>query len=732
MATFDLNSILDALERLGVDPDGKSGQVQQFFGYLAEEKLEKIYLKEQRPGVTAWFDQDATSHDWRDVRESDTVASFVEFVEERTAGAQDLIRLVPQKVPDISTLSGVMREFYELKPSLYPLQADRRVRPWGISDSNAGDFRAKAKSIDSFTKRNRILDVNKGTRWNIASSPHMMIDISASDFGKDGIPTLLGLDNNQATSDKLERLGDGLLEYSIPAAMTVMGYRFEFRRIEPGLVVWRLIRLATHPVAIEVPVTRQVPKVIEVVIAELKRISDENINAATVLKVVGAFVVIGTIAVVLAKVAIPALFCVLAFSLLASTATASGATGSVKILGNTMKLEPKLATSSVLARSVGLRAANEARDTAYVQMLLNGVRNRDGRDGLAVTGLCLDSTVSAIRDFTSAEFGKEIEVLRPGSLEIAILQTRFLEYTFFGSSVSDFSVFENANFSKQLIPEEFRDLPERLAKAYLQYLSSMHAAMPAKAPKHLAFEGNVPNGVSEDLVKRFGELPNASRLLTEIREIVGETSPLPTDDAEIYAKLAGHTDRQLAKANAIYDAVKAKVGQIRRRTAWGAYDWPDMTRKIKFDWKYDTIVIHHSGNGIMRANDTAEKVESYHRDKNRWADIGYHFVIHKDGSLHEARSLVFEGSHVLYEKGNVTNKNKIGVLMCGDFQHQWWDLSDDEISDQQLETVKKLVQALRESSEFGGSGIRVVGHRDLDPETECPGDLLAAALGQIG
>lgn len=772
MPIFNLDSILEALEKLGLDPDGKSGQVQKVFGYLAEEKLEAIYFSEHRLGVTAWFDEDATSEDWRDTPWSGAGASFVEFVEARTAGAPRLIRPTNQKVPDIATLAGVVREFYELKPSLQPLQANRRVRRWGVSDSAAKHFREKAESIEFLAHLNGIPEIEKGTLWNVATVPRLIIGVSVDDFRNDEIPTLLGLDNSPTTLDKLERLGQGVLDYGIPAAMSLMGYRFEFRRMKPGLVVWRLRRLASHPVDFTVPVTRQIPDVIEDVRQELRRIYGEINKTVADPQTIAILAMVAVIVLLAASLVSGGLAAATALVVIAiglwllqseTTDNAMAATAPVTILGNNMEMEPTHATSSVLARSVGVGASNGAKDTAYVQMLLNGVRSRDGLEGVAITGLCLTSTVSAIRDFTRVECDQEVDVLRPGSREVGILQTRFLEYTIFGESVSNFSIFKSATFSKDLLPAAFRDFPNRIAKAFRQYLSDVRAAMPAVAPAHLDLESDFPNGLTDDdkrlllirlraivqdtsslpadaqgihnklvehTVKRFGELANATRLLIEVREIVGDTSAMPTDPREIYVNLAEHTETKLGDASEIYKQIRTKAGQIVRRAAWGAHDWPDMTKKIYFDWGYDTIVIHHSGNGLLRAKDTAEKVESYHRGKEGWADIGYHFVIHKDGTLHEARSLIFRGAHVHSEKHGVTNHRKIGVLLCGDFQHQWWDPFVDDISESQIATAKNLVSALRAG--FNVNDMPVIGHRDLNPDTVCPGDELVKVLGQIG
>ncbi len=204
---------------------------------------------------------------------------------------------------------------------------------------------------------------------------------------------------------------------------------------------------------------------------------------------------------------------------------------------------------------------------------------------------------------------------------------------------------------------------------------------------------------------------------------------MPAEELEIYKKLAELTDAQLNDVKSILTTIRNNVSAWKPRTQWSAKPWPDMTRSIKFDWKYTTAVIHHSGDGILNSKDTATKVEDYHRSREGYADIGYHFVIHKDGTVHEGRSLIFEGAHVYWVKDGVVqvnNQHKIGILVCGDFQHQWYDATDDEIDPRQIESVRRLVASLR--SEF--PGLVVKGHGELKP-TACPGEQLKKVLDQI-
>src|SRR5262249_47022704 len=54
-----------------------------------------------------------------------------------------------------------------------------------------------------------------------------------------------------------------------------------------------------------------------------------------------------------------------------------------------------------------------------------------------------------------------------------------------------------------------------------------------------------------------------------------------------------------------------------------------------------------------------------HVNENRWGDIGYHFMIDRDGTIYEGRSLRYQGAHV---SGH--NPGKIGIAFLGDYTTQ--------------------------------------------------------------
>lgn len=109
-------------------------------------------------------------------------------------------------------------------------------------------------------------------------------------------------------------------------------------------------------------------------------------------------------------------------------------------------------------------------------------------------------------------------------------------------------------------------------------------------------------------------------------------------------------------------------------------------------------------------------IQHVHMAVRGWADIGYHFVVDRDGRLWEARPIEYQGAHVKYH-----NQHNIGVMCLGNFMKQ-------EPSRAQVrrlgQTLKKLVAIYQIPID------RVYTHRELMP-TLCPGDNLQPHVNQM-
>lgn len=144
---------------------------------------------------------------------------------------------------------------------------------------------------------------------------------------------------------------------------------------------------------------------------------------------------------------------------------------------------------------------------------------------------------------------------------------------------------------------------------------------------------------------------------------------------------------------------------------WGMRT-PKYTNLV-LDWGYDSIVIHHSGNWGEKK---PVNIERFHMVENNYDHVGYHFLIDSNGKIYEGRSLIYKGSHV-----RLSNSKKIGILLLGDFDEQWWDI-DDQLTNSQLKAVNSLIKSLTKHFSINKLG----GHKEFLPGKgySCPGNLV--------
>ena len=62
--------------------------------------------------------------------------------------------------------------------------------------------------------------------------------------------------------------------------------------------------------------------------------------------------------------------------------------------------------------------------------------------------------------------------------------------------------------------------------------------------------------------------------------------------------------------------------------------------------KIDEIIIHCAATPEGK-NFTVAQIRDWHVNGNGWKDIGYHYVIYLDGSVHKGRPIEQVGAHCL-------------------------------------------------------------------------------------
>jgi N-acetylmuramoyl-L-alanine amidase len=113
------------------------------------------------------------------------------------------------------------------------------------------------------------------------------------------------------------------------------------------------------------------------------------------------------------------------------------------------------------------------------------------------------------------------------------------------------------------------------------------------------------------------------------------------------------------------------------------------------------IVLHCSATrGIQDIG--AKDIRKWHMDKG-WKDIGYHFVIRRNGKVETGRPITAVGSHV---QGH--NTDSVGICMVGGLDDKTWAPTNN-FTAAQWASLKQLVARLTKMYPRA----TVLGHRDF-------------------
>ena len=118
------------------------------------------------------------------------------------------------------------------------------------------------------------------------------------------------------------------------------------------------------------------------------------------------------------------------------------------------------------------------------------------------------------------------------------------------------------------------------------------------------------------------------------------------------------------------------------------------------------IIIHCSATPEGRKT-SAEEIKSWHLERG-FSDIGYHYIVHLDGSISYGRNIDKIGAH---SRGQ--NKMSIGVCYIGGLD-ECLDPKDTR-TPQQKESLLILLKTLKKLH----SKSVIYGHRDFS-EKDCP------------
>jgi len=115
------------------------------------------------------------------------------------------------------------------------------------------------------------------------------------------------------------------------------------------------------------------------------------------------------------------------------------------------------------------------------------------------------------------------------------------------------------------------------------------------------------------------------------------------------------------------------------------------------------LIVIHCADTYARMDIGVKEIKQWHTSAPKyWSDIGYHFVIRRDGTLEIGRPLNRNGAHC---KGY--NKSSIGICYAGGKG------DDNKPQDNRTDAQKKTLSALIISLQAEYPSVEVKGHNEL-------------------
>ena len=119
------------------------------------------------------------------------------------------------------------------------------------------------------------------------------------------------------------------------------------------------------------------------------------------------------------------------------------------------------------------------------------------------------------------------------------------------------------------------------------------------------------------------------------------------------------------------------------------------------------IIVHCSATPEGRPH-TVGDIRAWHKQRG-FKDIGYHYVVYLDGSIHAGRSEAEIGAHCTGH-----NRNSIGVCYVGGMTRDM-KAAKDTRTDAQKKALLQLLKQLKKRY----PGAKIYGHRDFAAKA-CP------------
>jgi LysM repeat protein len=216
------------------------------------------------------------------------------------------------------------------------------------------------------------------------------------------------------------------------------------------------------------------------------------------------------------------------------------------------------------------------------------------------------------------------------------------------------------------------------------------------------------------IVKKGETLTAISKHYKTSVNSIAHTNRLKTSTITVGQKLYINSSYNPYKTTRKKPSLPSQVRIVPRGT-WSKYK---MKSNVNPMGHIKKITVHHTTvpDNIDKMSDIQylNIIEKTHQ-KKRWASIGYHYIIGRDGTIYQGRPIKYQGAHV-----SGANSNNIGVSLIGDFNKKLPNST-------QLNSLNTMLGYLRKKYQLPAT--KVYGHKHLG-QSECPGRQLEKWLIQ--
>ncbi len=214
---------------------------------------------------------------------------------------------------------------------------------------------------------------------------------------------------------------------------------------------------------------------------------------------------------------------------------------------------------------------------------------------------------------------------------------------------------------------------------------------------------NAPENTSQIFQLRVLAGPAPSYLFAEGIDLVAEA--IVVEAVEGYGQL---------------EQALAPSSLVNSRSSWGARS-PSCSSGSHSIYR---ATIHHTDTPIPDSITPAARMrqmQDYHMNTKGWCDIGYHFIVDRDGVAWQGRSETVIGAHVLSN-----NTGNVGISFMGSY-------NSTSPTQGQMDKVKSLLAWLNSTHSLDLDRSHVKGHREYRGNNagDCPGDKVYSRIGEL-